>query len=489
MASILDPREQRQQPPANHQSTNQSIISPFRRQRPAKYENMPNNHNNKKNKKAKNKKRNKKQNVVDSHNKTTSPAATAATNNILKQSSSIQDDNDDDYDVDDFINICSSPNFVPHAGKGCHIIRYPSSCSVVSTTANATTTTTTTTTNAEESTKGPLLLETVNILGWETDIDPYEDFEEEDPIIPDVAIDPDEHTLTLCNVSQSIRVAYITVYEATCTGQDYKIFSPGTTTNHEGITKSCVTFIVLCPPLTFCTLCHIHPPPHGTGDILDVPIESDIQDWKQHPDPSLKCHAPLQGFPLLGGPFLCTQGMGGHLTHYFSGNLHAIDFRCDVGTPLLAVEDGVVVQVHVATKGEGGNVVTGIGATNLFEWNSILIRHDRSGTSSAGDGQEGEDGSVVVGVVEEEEIIYTEYVHIQSSKVQEGDVVKRGDIIGYSGSVGFSPESHLHFAVYKSGEADAVTVGFQFMGQEDGIPYEPRAGMFYSASGPGSTVL
>ena len=44
-------------------------------------------------------------------------------------------------------------------------------------------------------------------------------------------------------------------------------------------------------------------------------------------------------------PFLCTQGVNGQLTHYFLGNLHAVDFRCDICTSLLAVEDGEVVQV------------------------------------------------------------------------------------------------------------------------------------------------
>lgn len=353
---------------------------------------------------------------------------------------------DDEY-IYEFTNGFS--NFIPNAGKGCHIVRYPS----FSTSSNA-------------------AADTVQILEWDTDIDPQEDFVE-GQVIPDIAIDPEENTLTLCNASSSIRVAYITIYEATCTGRDDKIFLPGITTNHEGVSRSCVTFIVLCPPMTFCTLCYIHPT--NGGDLLDIPIESDVQEWTRHPDPSLKCRLPIRGFPLLGGPFLCTQGMGGHLTHYFSGNLHAVDFRCDIGTPLLAVDDGVVVEVR---QQMGEDVVSGIGATNLYKWNSILIRHERRNDTST-NCEEGKQGERL-----NDEVIYTEYVHIQSSKVQEGDVVMRGDVIGYSGSVGFSPEPHLHFAVYKSDEADAVTVGFQFMGQEDGIPYEPRAGIYYSALGP-----
>ncbi len=304
-------------------------------------------------------------------------------------------------------------NFVQTAGKGCHIIRYnqPS-----------------------------------NVLGWDTDVH-EDDFGGQS--IPDIAIDPDENTLTLCNVSNKIKVAYITVYEAVCIGQE-KEFEAGSTTDNDGNSNSCVTFIVLSTALTFCTLCHI-----DVDDITLVRIESDVQEWKQHPDPSMEYKTALRGFPLEGGPFLCTQGVGGHLTHYFSGNLHAIDFRCQEGTPLLAVEDGVVVQVT------DGNTLTGIGVSNMFKWNSILLRHESDAESSP---------------------IYIEYVHIKSSSVAVGDIVKKGDRIGFSGGVGFSPEPHLHFSVFKSDEADALSVGFYFEGK-DGSPYQPQAGKYYNVLG------
>ena len=325
-----------------------------------------------------------------------------------------------------------SRNFFSGAGRGCHIVRINDDDHAD--------------TIHEDGNDGKN--HRSNILEWDTEI--YaEDFEGQE--IPDIAMDPENNTLTLCNVTETINVAYITIYEVDCFGKDGRKFESGISVDNEGNSFSCLTFIVLSPPMTFCTLCHV-----DVDDISRVRIESDVQEWKQHPNPSLKHGAPLEGFPLEGGPFLCTQGVGGHLTHYFSGNLHAIDFRCAIGTSLLAVEDGIVMEAH------DGNICSGIGVSNMFKWNSILIRHED---------------------VDNKILFFTEYVHIQSSHVQKGDRVQRGDKIGLSGSVGFSPEPHLHFAVYQSDQADAVTVGFLFKGT-DGIDYQPEAGKLYSAVGP-----
>mmetsp|Transcript_16323 Transcript_16323/g.18922 ORF Transcript_16323/g.18922 Transcript_16323/m.18922 type:complete len:360 (+) Transcript_16323:47-1126(+) len=325
-------------------------------------------------------------------------------------------------------NTCDS-NFFTQAGPGCHIVRFKSdskkSCHCENHLNNS---------------------DNTEIIEWDQEIH-KEDYEGDE--VTDLVVDPEEKTLTLCNIDQYTKVAYITIFEADCYGKHHKKFSPGTTTDNDGNTFSCVTFIVLSPPMTFCTLCEI-----DLQDITNVRLESDVQEWTIHPNPELKYVTPLQGFPLLGGPFLCTQGIGGHLTHYFLGNLHAIDFRCEVCTPLLAVEDGIVAEVI------DGNTLSGIAVSNLFKWNSILIRHE----------------------VESDDPIYTEYVHIQSAHVQKGDKVMKGDIIGLSGSIGFSPEPHLHFAVYRSNDVYAPTVGFYFKGT-NGQVYQPVAGKYYSANG------
>lgn len=272
--------------------------------------------------------------------------------------------------------------------------------------------------------------------------------------VPELAIDPEEGTLSVCNTRDQPIIAYITVYDTQLKGRNGVPLKQGSTTNKQGATKACVTFVVLCPPQVFAHLCHLEVP-KGTDLFQDVELESDVQEWNRHPDPLVHHDSPL-GFPLQGGPFLCTQGVGGQLTHFFSGNLHAIDFRAPCGTPILAVADGTVVE------SKDDNTLTGIAVSNLFEWNTIMLQ---------------------VYTKEERPTLFVEYVHIQRSFVKEGDKVTKGQVIGESGSVGFSPEPHLHFAAYLSKEPTAPTARVQFQTSDDGKLFLPQAGQFYDCNG------
>jgi murein DD-endopeptidase MepM/ murein hydrolase activator NlpD len=42
------------------------------------------------------------------------------------------------------------------------------------------------------------------------------------------------------------------------------------------------------------------------------------------------------------------------------------------------------------------------------------------------------------------------YAHLSSFAVAKGDIVKSGQVIGYSGNTGYSTGPHLHFTVYAS---------------------------------------
>lgn len=305
--------------------------------------------------------------------------------------------------------------------------------------------------------------------------------------VPELAMDPDERTLSVCNTRTESIVAYITIYETKLRGRHGRLLTMGSTTNNEGVTRDCITFIVLCPPKVFAHLCYLD----VSNDVdlfQDIDLESDVQEWNRHPKP-LDHHPLALGFPLqsvsssdnddaaassTNTTFLCTQGVGGQLTHFFNGNLHAIDFRCSIGTPILAVGDGIVLEA------KDHNTLTGIAVSNLFEWNTIMLQLDppSAEVSNTGETSNQTSDTSIAGP------LFVEYVHIQKSFVKEGDRVTKGQAIGESGSIGFSPEPHLHFAAYRSKDDTAPTVQVHFQSEsEDSHLYLPIAGKYYDASG------
>lgn len=63
----------------------------------------------------------------------------------------------------------------------------------------------------------------------------------------------------------------------------------------------------------------------------------------------------------------------------------------------------------------------------------------------------------MIQVADDNDPLYVEFVHIQTNScvVQVGDVVHKGQLLCFSGSVGFSPVPHLHMAAYRSSNDDA----------------------------------
>ena len=341
-------------------------------------------------------------------------------------------------------------------------------------------------------------------------------------------------TLTITNVKDTTNVCFVTVWDVDLCGSDGKVLTSGwnctqhlvpkatsadcieetASTNGNCITKrrKCTTFIVLCPPQTFVHLCYLAPnqfiPSNENLEDDKVPltswsqveIESDIQPWSCHENVNDE-HSTLIHFPFCevkdtdnlrndNTPeshkkqrqnYQCIQSESGQLTHFFHGNYHAIDFACPIGTPLYSPADGTVVDVHdnsdVKIDGTNDNLieVSGIAATNLFHWNSVMIRADESTCSNESTNTNS---------------LYVEYVHIQSNSctVKVGDRVRRGQLLCKSGSVGFSPCPHLHLGAYRSGEDGAASVRVRFNcygGIEGGEPgsFLPAAGCWYDEHG------
>jgi len=312
-----------------------------------------------------------------------------------------------------------------------------------------------------------------------------------------------------------------------------------TTTTQE---RKCTTFIVLCPPQTYVHLCSLAPNQQilasSTSDEKvpitswsQIEIESDVQAWSYHPNTDDE-HPYLMHFPFARGrelsddddddvdsttpAYQCTQSENGQLTHFFHGNYHAIDFACPIGTPLYSPVNGKVVEVRDGgntTSSDDTNVaeVSGIAARNMFYWNSIMVQAvDDNGAAGVGECQPStKDGASVEHQQQQprqEDPLYVEFVHIQTNScvVQVGDVVKKGQLLCWSGNVGFTPEPHLHFAAYRGNGKDAATVRVKFdidckdkvsafsnrTGNEEGAGGEvlttsflPRAGGWYNRNG------
>ena len=301
-----------------------------------------------------------------------------------------------------------------------------------------------------------------------------------DAVFPDLAVDPETGTLSVVNATNTSRVAYVTVYDHPVLKRDGTQHPVGRTVDSNRTERHCTTFILLLPPRII-----LHA---GTLTSPSSEIDSDVQDWREHPEPEDE-HCQTLGFPLEGQePYLCTQGEGGSLTHFFSGNLHAIDFRCPVGTKLIAVADATVMEVSDT------ETCTGVATANLFKWNSVMLKILNE---TDGSGEESIDGEPNQNNPKSPETkggdLFVEYVHIKTGSVcvAVGDVVKKGQKICESGSVGFSPEPHLHFTAFRSRDKTAATTRVRFLseGGDDNEnekvdkPFLPIAGRWYDKSG------
>ncbi len=98
--------------------------------------------------------------------------------------------------------------------------------------------------------------------------------------------------------------------------------------------------------------------------------------------------------------------------------LHSgIDIGVDIGTSIYAAGDGVVQRVKTGCVDGAQNCGGGTG-------NYVLVKHAHG--------------------------LYSEYMHLSSVKVSNGDKVRAGQLIGLSGNTGYSFGAHLHYDIYLS---------------------------------------
>ena len=154
---------------------------------------------------------------------------------------------------------------------------------------------------------------------------------------------------------------------------------------------------------------------------LKEALEKEIRDYESQLqfilDPSKLPEGGVLSWPLDN--VFITQLFGRTVAAkrlYASGSHSGVDFRASVGTPIKAVADGTVM-------GTGDTDLTCPGASmGKF----VFVKH-LNGLSTA-------------------------YAHLSLIKAYEGEAVKRGQVIGYSGNTGHTTGPHLHLEVYEDSE-------------------------------------
>lgn len=149
-----------------------------------------------------------------------------------------------------------------------------------------------------------------------------------------------------------------------------------------------------------------------------------------------------------GHRFRVLQGFGSNFSHK-DREQYAVDFKMPVGTPVHAAREGVVARVEVSHN--RGCWEKGCGKYANF----IVVLH--------ADGTTGE------------------YYHLRKNgaAVKQGDHIRRGQLIGYSGNTGHTTMPHLHFAVYRPitwGRTQSLPFKFE---SAEGVINQPRSGRWY----------
>jgi len=134
-----------------------------------------------------------------------------------------------------------------------------------------------------------------------------------------------------------------------------------------------------------------------------------------------------------GKSYILTQGFNGKYTHK-GQSAYALDFKMNIGTPIHAMRDGIVVAV------ESKNTEHGYSKAFMNKANHIVIQHN--------------DGTMAM------------YAHLKPNgvKVKLGQEVRKYQFIGLSGNTGFSsgPHLHVHISAIRSFQSGSSSVAFKF---------------------------
>lgn len=153
---------------------------------------------------------------------------------------------------------------------------------------------------------------------------------------------------------------------------------------------------------------------------------------------------PLVGFwlPLAcGTSATISQGNFGNYSHRGKA-AYAFDFVIGIGTPLVAIADGIVIHTYHQTK--PGDPCYNGGSRDCFPYGNLVVLLHRDGSTSL-------------------------YKHLSKVLVGDGEFVRRGGKIGLSGSTGYSTGRHAHVARQEQcGGANCRSIQLEFI--DAGVP-------------------
>lgn len=157
----------------------------------------------------------------------------------------------------------------------------------------------------------------------------------------------------------------------------------------------------------------------------------------EHPPAPAGYFLPLQ----CGMQAKVTQGNSGGVSHQ-GVDLYAFDFGLGLNTPVVAMAGGVVQHIYDQTK-PGHPCYNGGGPECSAHGNLVTLLH-------------GDDTT-------------TYYKHLNEVHVGVGQTVERGQVIGLSGSTGYSTGRHLHAARQGNcGQSKCQSIMLEFV--EVGVP-------------------
>ena len=130
-----------------------------------------------------------------------------------------------------------------------------------------------------------------------------------------------------------------------------------------------------------------------------------------------------------GKSFKIDQGYFGKFSHQ---NEHSLDFNMPIGTEVTSVRDGIVIRVIDHNSGNCAR-------RECEKFNNLILIYHSDGT-------------------------FAEYSHLKqnSSKVKVGEKIKKGQIIGLSGDVGFVTGPHLHLVIFLQKLLERETIPTKF---------------------------